>query len=171
MPHLVRFMMLFAAAILVAMVGMCFGGGGVPRRAHSAEVPPTKPAPAKAAPGTMIRCRAEYQQICTDKRCRLDTQAVAVELTFDRAIGSGELCTFTYCRGFVLLRYRQAAPGGAVVSGLVVSAKSGSTKPRSERPEIGMLLTIDFASRRFGLTDGSARGMHGWFGACRPGNR
>ena len=116
-----------------------------------------------------LSCVAEYEQVCRGKTCRAEAHgAAAVRFTFDPTTASGDLCTYTYCRRFVLIRYRQTEPGAKRVSGLVVSARAGSTKPASERPEVGMALSVDLKKNRFGLTDGSATGMHGWFGSCKP---
>ena len=125
-----------------------------------------------ASAANSLSCVAEYEQVCRGKTCRAEVHgAAAVRFTFDPTTASGNLCTYTYCRRFVLIRYRQAEPGAMRVSDLIVSAKAGSTKPASERPEVGMVLSVDLKKNRFGLTDGSATGMHGWFGSCRPARR
>ncbi|MDH3232522.1 MAG: hypothetical protein OEQ29_03280 [Alphaproteobacteria bacterium] len=121
------------------------------------------PSIAGAAP---LSCVAAYQTTCEQRVCRTEAVTGAVRLTLDPARGRGELCTYSYCRAFVLIRYRGDNTSD-VVSGLVVSAKRGSVPPRSREPEVDMLLTVDLKKKRFGLTDGSATGLQGWFGRCR----
>ena len=121
------------------------------------------PAVAETAP---LSCVAAYQNSCERRQCRSEAVTGAVRLTIDPASGRGELCTYTYCRAFVLIRYRGQNTSD-VVSGLVVSAKRGSVPPRSREPEVDMLLSVDLKRKRFGLTDGSATGLQGWFGTCR----
>ena len=112
-------------------------------------------------------CVAAYETVCAQKKCRSEPVTGAVRLTIDPASGRGELCTYTYCRAFVLLQYRRYGSAAQTVSGLVVSAQRGSTPPQSKEPEVGMLLTVDLKAMRFGLTDGSATGVSGWFGRCK----
>jgi len=114
-----------------------------------------------------LSCVAAYEMVCAQKKCRSAAVTGAVRLTIDPASGRGELCTYTYCRAFVLLQYRKYGRAAQTVGGLVVSAQRGSTPPRSKEPEVGMLLTVDLKTMRFGLTDGSATGVSGWFGRCK----
>ena len=87
------------------------------------------------------------------------------------ASGVGNICTYTYCRGFMLT----PAPGDSVEDavsrwrGFTLSTSRGSTEEHQGRPVIDYQLSISEDRTRFvlgGLGDG---GFSGWAGSCHAG--
>ena len=86
------------------------------------------------------------------------------------ASGVGNICTYTYCRDFMLV----PNPGDTVESavqrwsGFTLSESRGSTEEHIGRPAIDYQLSISEDRTRFVLGGAENGGFGGWAGACRP---
>jgi hypothetical protein len=82
--------------------------------------------------------------------------------------GRGNLCTYTYCRDFVLV----PLPGDSLdealkkLSGFTLSEKRGSTADDLERPAIDYQLSVSEDRGRFFLGNLVSGGFAGWAGTC-----
>jgi hypothetical protein len=112
-----------------------------------------------------ISCKADRRLECSGAGCEsVADDFLQVQLTYAPHEERGELCTFTYCRGVALV----PTPGGDALSGLVLSAASGSTEPASKRPTIDYVLTVAPDLRTFVLAGVGGGRLSGYGGACVP---
>jgi hypothetical protein len=127
---------------------------------------------ATAAEGPDLLCKATHTLNCEGAVCRAEgpeePDFIPVGLQLAVISGRGNLCTYTYCRNFVLV----PAPGDTLnealrkLSGFTLSEKSGSTGDDLERPAIDYQLSISEDQRRFVLGNLSGGGFSGWAGTC-----
>ena len=117
-----------------------------------------------------IACRAERDLFCDLKGCASDAgDGFYVTVSYDPAANGGDLCTFTYCRDFTLLRL----PGSSTkpedgLLGATRSSASGSMEEQQNTPALDYLLWIAPDHTRFVLFGQGDNLASGWAGACRP---
>jgi hypothetical protein len=129
---------------------------------------------ASAEPLESLRCTATHTPDCKGATCRTEEPAievpdsVPVSLELSQVSGRGNLCTYTYCRDFVLV----PLPGDSLddaletLSGLTLSERRGSTGDDLESPEIDYQLSISQDRKRFFLGNLVDGGFSGWAGTC-----
>ncbi|MGH8432530.1 MAG: hypothetical protein ACREUF_19245, partial [Solimonas sp.] len=86
------------------------------------------------------------------------------------ASGSGNICTYTYCRDFMLVPNPGDTVGEALErwTGFTLSQSRGSTEEHIGRPAIDYQLSISEDRTRFVLGGAHNGGFGGWAGTCRP---
>ena len=127
---------------------------------------------ASAQPVVNISCGATHGVSCEGAACRSDEPEeggdIYVGFELSTVSGRGDLCTYTYCRDFVLV----PLPGDSLddalnkLSGFTLSEKRGSTGDDLERPAIDYLLSISEDRGRFFLGNLVDGGFVGWAGTC-----
>ncbi len=134
--------------------------------AANAETASTPNDLANSAP---LACRADRTLDCGLQTCAADAEAgdLPVELSLNPATGRGELCTYTYCRGFTLLRAPGAPKSLPRWSGFTLSQRSGSTGPGSDQPIIDYQLSVAPDGSAFVLVNVDDGRISGWAGPCR----
>jgi hypothetical protein len=127
---------------------------------------------ASAQSAATLSCSATHVVSCDGADCRSewpeegDTIYVGFELS--TLSGRGNLCTYTYCRDFMLA----PLPGDSLddalkkLSGLTLSEKRGSTGEDLERPAFDYQLSISEDRGRFVLGTLFDGGFSGWAGKC-----
>lgn len=127
---------------------------------------------ASAQPVANLRCHATHSVGCEGADCRSelpeDGDVIYVGFRLSPVSGKGSLCTYSYCRDFVLV----PLPGDSLdealkkLSGFTLSEKRGSTEDDLERPAIDYQLSVSEDRARFflgNLVDGA---FAGWMGTC-----
>lgn len=118
---------------------------------------------------TNLSCRATHHVECRGGTCRSeadDNIHVTVDVVLESGVGS--ICTYTYCRDFMLT----PAPGETVDeamarwTGFTLSASRGSTEEHIGRPAIDYQLSLSEDRARFFLGGADNGGFGGWAGAC-----
>ena len=127
---------------------------------------------ASAQPVANLHCKATHSVSCEGADCRSeqpeDGDVIYVGFELSTVSGRGNLCTYTYCRDFVLV----PLPGESVdealkkLSGLTLSEKRGSTGDDLERPAIDYQLSVSEDRGRFVLGNLVGGGFAGWAGTC-----
>jgi hypothetical protein len=123
------------------------------------------------APAYDLYCRATHEISCNAGACeRTAGDSIHVGVSLISASGVGSICTYTYCRDFMLV----PNPGDTVQSaverwtGFTLSTSRGSTEEHIGRPVIDYQLSISADRTRFVLGGAEDGGFGGWAGACRP---
>jgi hypothetical protein len=122
-------------------------------------------------PGNLA-CSATHGVTCEGAVCRAERpeEGAPIYVSFDLSTvsGRGNLCTYTYCRDFVLV----PSPGSSLdetletLSGFTLSEKRGSTGDDLERPAIDYQLSISEDRKQFFLGNLESGGFKGWAGTC-----
>jgi hypothetical protein len=120
-----------------------------------------------------IRCEATLDLSCGDENgCASErhAQALPIAITYSPETRRGDLCTYTYCRGFELLA-PPSAPGQTRDghSGFTLSEHAGSTPELQNRSVVDFQLTFAEDFSRFALVNVQDGGVGGWAGACTAG--
>lgn len=125
---------------------------------------------AGAGPLADIRCEATHSVACGGEACGYSGGDGANRVGFDISTvsGRGHLCTYTYCRDFVLvpLPGQDLDAALATLSGLTLSERRGSTGDDLERPAIDYQLSVSGDRTRFVLGHLVDGGFTGWAGTC-----
>lgn len=128
-----------------------------------------------SAESAVIRCAAKHMPDCDGAACRnerseeSESDSIPVSFELSTVSGKGNLCTYTYCRGFMLV----PLPGDSLdealkkLRGFTLSESRGSTLDELERPAIDYQLSISKDRRRFFLGNLVDGGFAGWAGTCR----
>ena len=124
-----------------------------------------------AEPGN-LECQATHTVSCEGVACRAEApeegDPIYVGFQLSTVSGRGHLCTYTYCRGFVLV----PSPGNTLddtlktLSGFTLSDKRGSTGDDLERPAVDYQLSISADRKQFFLGNLGDGGFRGWAGTC-----
>ena len=127
---------------------------------------------ASAEPAVHITCKATHGVSCEGAACSSEEpeegDVIYVGFGLSTVSGRGNLCTYTYCRDFVLV----PLPGDSLdealkkLSGFTLSEKRGSTGDDLERPGIDYQLSISEDRGRFFLGNLVGGGFAGWAGTC-----
>ena len=127
---------------------------------------------ASAEPVVNLSCKATHGVGCEGAACRSDKaekgEDIYVSFGLSTVSGRGNLCTYTYCRDFVLV----PLPGDSLdealkkLSGFTLSNSRGSTVDDLDRPAIDYQLSISEDRKRFFLGNLDAGGFVGWAGTC-----
>lgn len=119
----------------------------------------------------LLNCRATHSVSCMGAECKNEAdEQLHVTLTLKTASGAGELCTFTYCRDFMLL----PAPGRTMEqtvtdwTGYTLSTRRGSVGEDAEHPAVDFQLSLSKDRARFMLGNLADGGFSGWSGTCGP---
>ena len=129
-------------------------------------------AQASAQAVTSLHCKATHGVSCEGAACRSEDPEeggdIYVGFELSTVSGRGNLCTYTYCRDFVLV----PLPGDSLdealkkLSGFTLSEKRGSTGDDLERPAIDYQLSVSEDRGRFFLGNLDGGGFAGWAGTC-----
>ncbi|MEZ6030215.1 MAG: hypothetical protein R3C46_10750 [Hyphomonadaceae bacterium] len=120
-------------------------------------------------PDYLISCKATHEVSCIGPRCDVgDEQDLPVVLSISSRSGAGELCTYTYCRSFMLMPEPGEEISSAVarLTGFTLSESRGSTEEHIGRPSIDFQLSVSPDHATFTLFGAGGGGMSGWAGAC-----
>lgn len=120
-------------------------------------------------PDYTISCQATHDISCVGPRCESEAgDSIYVGLTISSRSGAGEMCTYTYCRSFVLVPEPGEGVSSAVarLTGYTLSSSSGSTEEHIGRSAIDYQLSISDDHKSFTLFGAGGGGMSGWAGAC-----
>jgi hypothetical protein len=127
---------------------------------------------ASAEPVVNISCKATHTVGCEGAACLSEGAEegddIYVGFGLSTVSGRGNLCTYTYCRDFVLV----PLPGDSLdealkkLSGFTLSESRGSTGDDLERPAIDYQLSISEDRGRFFLGNLVDGGFAGWAGTC-----
>lgn len=122
-------------------------------------------------PGYDLYCRATHEIACSATSCeRTAGDSIYVGVSVVSASGVGNICTYTYCRDFMLV----PNPGETVEqavgrwSGFTLSESRGSTDENINRPTIDYQLSISADRTKFVLGGAENGGFGGWAGSCGP---
>lgn len=127
---------------------------------------------AGAQPLAELRCKATHSVGCNGADCRSERagegDAIHVGFELSTVSGRGNLCTYTYCRDFVLVPLPGDSLDEAMIKlrGFTFSQRRGSTGDDLERPVIDYVLSISEDRRRFLLGNLDDGGIVGWAGTC-----
>lgn len=120
-------------------------------------------------PDYAISCQATHDVSCVGPRCEVEGgEEMPVVLSISSRSGMGELCTYTYCRSFVLVPEPGEDVAFAVsrLTGYTLSESRGSTEEHIGRPVIDYQLSISPEHDSFTLFGAGGGGMSGWAGRC-----
>lgn len=127
---------------------------------------------AGAEPNVNISCTATHTVSCEGAACRSEEPEegndIYVGFQLSTVSGRGNLCTYTYCRDFVLV----PLPGDSLdealkkLSGFTLSDSRGSMVDELERPAIDYQLSVSEDRGRFFLGNLADGGFGGWAGTC-----
>jgi hypothetical protein len=120
-------------------------------------------------PDYAISCQATHDVSCVGPRCQVEGgEEMPVVLSISSRSGAGDLCTYTYCRSFVLVPEPGEDVASAVsrLTGYTLSASRGSTEEHIGRPVIDYQLSISPEHDSFTLFGAGGGGMSGWAGKC-----
>ena len=127
---------------------------------------------ANAQPITYLNCKATHSLNCEGANCLSkrpeDGGTIYVNFTLSTVSGNGNLCTYTYCRDFVLV----PLPGDSLdetlskLKGFTLSEQRGATGDDVNHPAIDYQLSISEDRRRFFLGNLVNGGFTGWVGTC-----
>jgi len=129
---------------------------------------------AGAEPGVTLSCKATHSVGCEGTVCGSEKPEegadIFVGFGLSTVSGRGNLCTYTYCRDFVLV----PLPGDSLdealkkLSGFTLSESRGSAVDDLERPAVDYQLSISEDRKRFFLGNLLDGGFAGWAGTCAP---
>ena len=129
---------------------------------------------ASAEPGVTLSCKATHSVGCEGTVCGSEKPEegadIFVGFGLSTVSGRGNLCTYTYCRDFVLV----PLPGDSLdealkkLSGFTLSESRGSAVDDLERPAVDYQLSISEDRKRFFLGNLLDGGFAGWAGTCAP---
>lgn len=125
-----------------------------------------------AQPVVNISCKATHGVSCEGAACRSEDPEegddIYVGFGLSTVSGKGNLCTYTYCRDFVLVPLPGESLDEALkkLSGFTLSESRGSTIDDLERPAIDYQLSISEDRGRFFLGNLLDGGFVGWVGTC-----
>ena len=125
-----------------------------------------------AQPVVNISCKATHTVVCEGAACRSEGAEevgdIYVGFELSAVSGRGNLCTYTYCRNFVLVPLPGESLDEALkrLSGFTLSERRGSTGDDLERPAIDYQLSVSEDRRRFFLGSLEGGGFAGWAGTC-----
>ncbi|MBI1188688.1 MAG: hypothetical protein GC206_15375 [Alphaproteobacteria bacterium] len=118
---------------------------------------------------TNLSCRATHQVECRGGVCQSEADDfIQVTVNVVLESGAGNICTYTYCRDFMLT----PAPGETVDeavarwTGFTLSTSRGSTEEHIGRPAIDYQLSLSEDRTQFFLGGANDGGFGGWTGAC-----
>jgi hypothetical protein len=127
-------------------------------------------------PGNLL-CKATHGVDCEGVVCPAESpeegDSIYVGFDLSTVSGRGNLCTYTYCRDFVLV----PSPGNTLdealktLSGFTLSEKRGSTGDDLELPAIDYQLSISDDRKQFLLGNLIGGGFKGWAGTCSGNGR
>jgi hypothetical protein len=120
-------------------------------------------------PDYEVSCQATHDVSCIGPRCEVEGgEERPVVLSISSRSGMGELCTYTYCRSFVLVPEPGEDVSSAVerLTGYTLSDSRGSTEEHIGRPAIDYQLSISPEHDSFTLFGAGGGGMSGWAGKC-----
>lgn len=118
-----------------------------------------------------LYCRATHEISCNAGECsRTAGDSIYVGLSIITASGKGSMCTYTYCRDFMLVPNPGETVNAAVGSwtGFTLSESRGSTEEHIGRPAIDYQVSISEDRTRFVLGGAENGGFGGWAGSCSP---
>lgn len=121
-------------------------------------------------PDHEIACQATHELACAGPSCETTGgQALPVTVSVSTRSGAGELCTYTYCRPFVLVPAPGEDVSGAIarMTGYTLSESRGSTSSELGRPVIDYQLSISTGQDSFMLFGAGDGGVRGWAGQCK----
>lgn len=151
---------LTVAAALIAASGFAGVGDAQTRQSHTRLT-------VAATPGAPpLSCQANKLITCGSSGCEVEEHpsGLPVHIDLKTATGRGYLCTYTYCRSFTLMGWRDRARG----VGLTWSSASGSTPPYDKTPTYDYILTVADDAKSFSLISAGNGGFGGYSGACGP---
>lgn len=118
-----------------------------------------------------IACQATHEISCDGAGACVSEpgDTIYVNFHYQPATRTGNLCTYTYCRGFDLLP-QPTAPGQASPpdSGFTLSEHSGSTEEYQGVPVVDYQLSLNENRTQFVLVNVERGVSGGWAGACTP---
>jgi hypothetical protein len=120
-------------------------------------------------PDYEVSCQATHDMSCVGPRCETEAgDSIYVGLSISSRSGIGELCTYTYCRSFVLVPEPGEEVESAVerLTGYTLSDSRGSAEELVGRPVIDYQLSISPEHDSFTLFGAGGGGMSGWAGTC-----
>ncbi len=123
------------------------------------------------APAYDLHCRATHEISCDAGECSSTPgESIHVGVSIVSASGAGNICTYTYCRDFMLVPIPGDTVGEAVErwTGFTLSTSRGSTEEHIGRPVIDYQLSISEDRTRFVLGGANDGGFGGWAGSCAP---
>lgn len=128
--------------------------------------------PADAEPAYDLVCTATHGIECQGASCSSEAaekgDSIFVGLSIATASGVGNLCTYTYCRDFMLV----PQPGNTLEqavsewTGFTLSTKRGSTGEDLYSPSFDYQLSISEDRKAFFLGNLGNGGFVGWAGTC-----
>jgi len=121
-------------------------------------------------PDYNVSCQATHDISCVGPRCESEAgDSIYVGFSISSRSGAGDLCTYTYCRSFVLVPEPGEDVASAVsrLTGYTLSASRGSTEEHIGRPVIDYQLSISPEHDSFTLFGAGGGGLSGWAGTCR----
>jgi hypothetical protein len=122
-------------------------------------------------PAYDLHCRATHEISCSAASCDSEAgDSIHVGVSLALASGRGNICTYTYCRDFMLVPNPGDTVGEAVSrwTGFTLSESRGSTEEHIGRPAIDYQLSVSEDRTRFVLGGAENGGFGGWAGVCRP---
>lgn len=122
-------------------------------------------------PAYDLLCRATHEIACSATSCEREAgDSIHVGVSIVSASGVGNICTYTYCREFMLVPNPGDTVGEAVTrwTGFTLSESRGSTEEHIGRPAIDYQLSISEDRTKFVLGGAENGGFGGWAGTCRP---
>ncbi|HRP09860.1 MAG TPA: hypothetical protein PLK37_02385 [Terricaulis sp.] len=124
-----------------------------------------------APPEDEITCQATHQISCSgDGACASEaSDTIYVNFRYSPTTLSGDLCTYTYCRGYTLLPQPTAAGQASPPhTGFTLSDRAGSTEDDEGVPLVDFQLSLNAARTQFVLVNVEDGRTGGWAGACTP---
>lgn len=152
-----RTLAVVVAGVLAAVV-LAPTGDAQTRQSHTRLVPAVTP----GAPP--LSCKASRAFSCDAAGCEttMEGDGVHVQLDLKTAEGKGYLCTFSYCRSFTLMGWRDRPKA----TGLVWSSASGSVPPLDRQPIYDFTLSVAENWQSFSLVGTADGKVSGYSGAC-----
>ena len=127
---------------------------------------------ASAQPVVNISCKATHTVGCEGGACSSEAPEegdnIYVGFELSTVSGRGNLCTYTYCRDFVLVPLPGESLDEALkkLSGFTLPESRGSTIDDLERPAIDYQLSVSEDRGRFLLGNLVGGDFTGWAGTC-----
>lgn len=124
-----------------------------------------------AQPPERVTCQATHEIRCDgDGSCVSEaSDTIYVNFRYASATRSGDLCTYTYCRGFELLPQPTAAGQASPPdSGFTLSDRAGSTEEYEGVSVVDYQLSLNENRTHFVLVNVERGVSGGWAGTCIP---